>query len=97
MVVLPYTAGVSEYIRRVCSKFGMKVIFKSGQSLHSVLTKVKDALPMEKQSKVVYRIPCSCGRVYIGETKRKLETRLKEHQDACQKGALEKSAVTEHT
>ena len=74
----------------------MKVIFKSGRSLRSVLTKVKDPLPMEKKAKVVYRIPCSCGKSYIGETKRRLETRLREHQEACRKGTLEKSAVAEH-
>ena len=27
---------------------------------------------------------------------RRLETRMKEHQDACQKGTLEKSALAEH-
>ena len=80
----------------VCRKYDMKVIFKSGRSLRSVLTKVKDPLPMEKKAKVVYRIPCSCGKSYIGETKRRLETRLREHQEACRKGTLEKSAVAEH-
>ena len=58
--------------------------------------KVKDPLTMEKQAKVVYCIPCSCGEAYIGETVRRLETRVKEHRDACQKGALEKSALAEH-
>ena len=96
LVILPYIAGVSEDIRRVCRKYDMKVIFKSGRSLRSVLTKVKDPLPMEKKAKVVYRIPCSCGKSYIGETKRRLETRLREHQEACRKGTLEKSAVAEH-
>ena len=33
---------------------------------------------------------------YIGKTVRRLETRMKEHWDACQKGALEKSALAEH-
>ena len=61
-----------------------------------MLTKVKDALTMEKLSKVVYRVPCSCGKAYIGEAVWRLETRMKEHQDACQKGALEKSALAEH-
>ena len=84
LVVLPYTAGVSENIRQVCRKFGMKVVFRSSHSLRSMLTKVKDAMPVEKQANVVYRIPCSCGKAYIGETKRRLETcRLREHQDAC--------------
>ena len=74
----------------------MKVIFKAGRSLCSVLTKVKDPLPMEKKAKVVYRIPCNCDKSYIGDTRRRLETRLREHQEACRKGTLEKSAVAEH-
>ena len=61
-----------------------------------MLTKVKDTLPLGKQSNVVYRIPCSCGQVYIGETRWRLETRLKEHRDACERGMMEKSAVAEH-
>ena len=77
-------------------KFNIRVVFKSGQTLRSMLTKVKDTLPLGKQSNVVYRIPCSCGQVYIGETKRRLETRLKEHRDACERGMMEKSAVAEH-
>ena len=91
--MLPYTAGVSDDIRRVCRKYSMKVIFRSGLSLRSVLTQVKDPLPMGKRSKVVYGIPCSCGKVYIGETRRRLETKLREHQEACRKGILEKSAA----
>ena len=77
--------------------FGMKVVFRSSHSLRSMLPKAKNALPVEKQANVVYRIPCSCGKAYIGETKRRLETRLREHQDACQTQALQKSAVVEHS
>ena len=51
---------------------------------------------MEKQANMVYRIPCSCGKAYIGETKQRLETRLREHQDACRTQSLQKSAVAEH-
>ena len=60
----------------------------------SVLTK----LPGGSNSKVVYKIhvPCSCGKVYIGETKRRLEKRMKEHWTACIKGEVEKSAIAEH-
>ena len=96
MVMLPYTEGVSEDIRQVCRKFSMKVVFRSGQSLRSMLTKVNNALTMEKLSKVVHWVPCSCSKAYIGETVRRLETRMKEHRDACRKGALEKSALAEH-
>ena len=94
--MIPYVAGMSEDIRHVCRKFNIRVVFKSRRTLRSMLTKVKDTLPLGKQSNVVYRIPRSCGQVYIGETKRRLETRLKEHRDACKRGMIEKSAVAEH-
>ena len=45
---------------------------------------------------MVYKIPCTCGLQYIGETKRALETRFKEHQAATRRGELEKSAIAEH-
>lgn len=38
---------------------------------------------------------CSCGMAYISEARRRLETRLKEHQDAFQRGMLETLAVAE--
>ena len=63
LVVIPYVAGMSEDIRRVCKKFNIRVVFKSGRTLRSMLTKVKDMLPPGKQSNMVYRIPCSCGQV----------------------------------
>ncbi len=38
---------------------------------------------MEKKKGVVYSIPCmDCNSVYVGETGRNLEKRLKEHQYA---------------
>jgi len=41
-VVISHVAGMSEGIRHVCRMFNIRVIFKSGQILHSMLTKVKD-------------------------------------------------------
>ena len=52
--------------------------------------------PKEKLAGVVYQIPCQCGKVYVGETQRRLETRVKEHRDACNKGDTGKSAIAEH-
>ena len=73
-----------------------KPLSRLKRSLRGLLTKVKDPLPIEKQANVVYEVPCTCGQVYIGETRRRLGTRLKEHRDACRKGLTDKSAVVEH-
>ena len=102
MAVIPYVSGVSERIRKACEKYmyNFKVVFKSDPTLRSLLTKVKDPLPKEKLAGVVYQIPCQCGKVYVGETHRRLEmrARVKEHRDACNKGAPDtgKSAIAEH-
>ena len=50
LVVIPYVAGMSEDIRRVCRRFNIRVVFKSGWTLCSMLTKVKDTLPLGEQS-----------------------------------------------
>ena len=97
LVVLPYMFGVSEDIRRVCGRYILRVVFRSGRTLHLMLTRVKDTLPLEKYSNVVYWISCGgCSKVYNGETTRRLETRLKEHQEALRRRITEKSAVAEH-
>ena len=44
---------------------------------------------------MVYQILCQCGEVYV-ETQTHLETRVKEHRDACKKGDTWKSAIAEH-
>ena len=90
---LPYVAGVSERIRKACRDFGIRAVFRSGPTLRNLLTKAKDPLPAEKQSNVVYEVPCTCGKVYIGETKRRLGTRLKEHKDTCANSLTDRSAI----
>jgi hypothetical protein len=45
----------------------------------------------------VYRIPCECGKVYIGQTGHSVDTRLKEHQWHICLEHPDKSAIAEHT
>ena len=61
-----------------------------------MLTRVKETLPQDKQSQVVYRIPCSCGKVYTRETFRRLKTRLREHEQVFSEGTTALSTVAEH-
>ncbi len=46
-------------------------------------------LPKEKLAGVVYQIPCQCGKVNVGETRRHLETRVEEHGCMQQGGHME--------
>ena len=45
----------------------------------------------------MYEVPCSCGKVYIGETGRSLKARLKEHSADIIHGRINRSALAEHS
>ena len=93
LMMLLYVAGVSERIRKAHRNYNIGVVFRSGPFFQSLLTKVKYPLLTKKKAKDVYEVPCMCRKVYIGETKRHLETRLKE---ACIRDQTDKSAIAEH-
>ena len=44
----------------------------------------------------VYSTPCSCGKIYKGETGRLLKVRLDEHRKAVVRGEIEKSGMADH-
>ena len=82
IICFPYIKGLSENLERLCHQLDIKFVFKSNRTLRSLLTKVKTKTRKEKIKGVVYRIGCSCGKTYIGETGRNLDIRLKEHKRA---------------
>ncbi|KAL9965919.1 hypothetical protein ACROYT_G029786 [Oculina patagonica] len=95
--VLPYVKGLSEQPRRCLQQQGVRAVFKSETTLRSQLVRPKDAVDSTKQDGVVYRIPCECGKVYIGETGRPMQDRIKEHDRDIRLARTQTSAVAEHT
>ena len=75
---------------------GVRTVFKSDTTLRSHLVRPKDALEPTKQDGVVYKIPCECGKVYIGETGRAMQDRIKEHNRDIRLARTQTSAVSEH-
>ena len=94
--VLPYIKGVSEVIRRCLQQQGVRTVFKSDTTLRSHLVRPKDALEPTKQDGVLYKIPCECGKVYIGETGRAMQDRIKQHDRDIRLARTQTSAVSEH-
>ena len=94
--VLPYIKGVSEVLRRCLQQQGVRTVFKSDTTLRSHLVRLKDILEPTKQDGVVYKIPCECGKVYIGETGRAMQDRIKEHDRDIRLARTQTSAVSEH-
>ena len=77
--------------------YGITTAFKNYTTLGSILTKVKDKIPLESKKGMICKINCARGDTYIGETGRTLEIRMKEHKSACVRADFEKLAVAEHT
>ena len=77
LVILPHTAGVSKDIRWVCRKYEMKVVFRKVQSLHLICCDQGEGrIAIGEAVLGCVPIPCSCGKMYIGKTKRRLKARL---------------------
>ena len=53
-----HVADISERIKikRVCKKFSIGTVLKSGPTLRSLASIVKDVLPSEKQANVFYKV-----------------------------------------
>ena len=47
------------------------------------LFQYKDRQEKLQKYGVVYKLKCTCGSTYIGQTKKKLLTRLKDHNPSC--------------
>ena len=94
--VLPYIKGVSEVLRRCLQQQGVRTVFKSDTTLRSHLVRPKDTLEPTKQDGIVYKIPCECGKVYIWETGRAMQDRIKEHDRDIWLARTQTSAVSEH-
>jgi len=61
------------------------------------LSEFNSIVPKDQTRGAIYSIPCKdCDKRYIGETKRKFSTRLKEHQKAVEHKHSQKSALAEH-
>ena len=78
---LPYVQGLSERLSKTFRQHGVSVYHKPVNTLRSILVHPKDKTPKDKKRGVLHEITCdqATAHVYIGETKRPLWKRVKEH------------------
>lgn len=91
---LPYLRGVTDKIGRLLNKYSIKAVFAPSRKISQYLRSPKDTFPLDHPG--VYKIDCSCGSSYIGQTKRHISTRVKEHIKAVKNNDVHKSAIAEH-
>ena len=102
MVVLPYVQGVTERVQRTMRKHGVEAPARPHTTLRQLLVHPKDKIPDDEKCGVVYCVSClNCSQKYVGETGRKLGTRITEHRKEADKVTSSKktrsTSVTEDT
>jgi len=77
------------------AKHNIKGVAIPSRKIASQLPPVKDAIGLKTPG--IYRIPCECGKVYIGKSGRSIHLRIKEHDRHIRLAQTDKSAVAEHS
>lgn len=92
---LPFVKGVTDKIGRLLKKqYNIKTVYTPWKKIGNVLRSPKDYIPLQHPG--VYKVDCSCGSSYIGQTKRSIATRIHEHIRAVKNNDQQKSAIAEH-
>ena len=112
-VTLPYIRGLSERLRRLFKHHQIGTSYRPHNKISQFVIHPKDPIPIEEKCGVIYEVSCNnCNKTYIGETSRKLGTRIAEHRKDYQTSTpvgvttrashqwsaaqIHKSAITDH-
>ena len=81
-IVISYTQGLCESIKKICGRYGIQTHFKGGCTIKNLLVSPKDKDSMVSQCGAIYWYQfgdLTCDDEYIGETSRTFGERYKEH------------------
>ena len=96
-VTLPLIPGVLPSLKKAFWKASVKVAFKAGANLQTILSKKNRVKLPPNSNPGVYKIHCPCGiPPYVGKTKLKTCTRLGQHQHYISKEQWEKSGAAQY-
>nr|VZI26713.1 unnamed protein product [Spirometra erinaceieuropaei] len=83
---IPYVKGVSEAVSRLLQPTRVGIAHRPQATIRRRLMQLEDPLSPAETSAVIYKINCNEGDCnYVGETGRKLQTRLQEHKSATRR------------
>ena len=75
---VPFARNTTNRVKRPMNDAGFRLIHTNSNTLHQALY-YKSKAKRQQRRGVVYKVTCSCGKVYIGSTVRQLSIRFHEH------------------
>ncbi|XP_018376461.1 PREDICTED: uncharacterized protein LOC108769774 [Trachymyrmex cornetzi] len=95
--LVPYINNITNRFKNVVKDLNVKLSFFSLNKLNCFIKAQKDQVSSLLKRNVVYKISCSdCDVSYVGQTKRTLATRVKEHKNDIKKRDGNLSVISEH-
>jgi hypothetical protein len=95
-VSMSYVPEVTDKIKTVFKQHNMEVVCSSDNKLKAILGSTKDKVDILKKTGI-YEVTCGdCEDRYIGQTKRNIHTRFKEHLSHIKYNRPTKSCVAAH-
>lgn len=92
-----FIPNISEKLKPIFYKNNIEMVFNNDNKLHRKLGTPKDKIDNMNKSGI-YKIECGgCSDLYIGQTRRNIRTRYKEHISHIKYNRENKSAVAFHT
>jgi hypothetical protein len=75
---ISYTQATYGRLSRMLTKLNVKNIPLPPKKISNYLPPVKDAVVLKTPD--IYSIPCECEKVFIGQSSRSIQIRIKEHE-----------------
>jgi hypothetical protein len=98
-ISVPFFPAITNKLKKVFTRNNLEIVATSGEyKLKNMLMSTKDKKdPIQKSG--IYEIKCgtqNCGYKYIGQTRRSIKTRYKEHKSHTTNNHHELSSVANH-
>lgn len=95
-ISVPYCPVFTNSLKQHLRRHNIELVTTTTSTLKSEICNYKDRHPQHENSGI-YSIGCNdCDQIYIGQTRRRIEKRVKEHIRYTKNGQVEKSGVAEH-
>ena len=83
---IPYIKNISDKFNTITKEYNLRLSYASFDRLNCFIKTQKDTIEKLDKNAVVYKIDCmDCNASYVGQTKRYLKTRIREHDNDIKK------------
>lgn len=97
LFVIPYINKISEMIVSSVKNANLRVGYRCFNKLDKIIKIQKDNNEHSCCSNVVYKINCNdCNASYVDQTKKQLQTKLKEHRNNVRLDSGKHSVISDH-